>query len=242
MIKEQPEDIYVFDMDGTITPARLSMTVDFARRFIPFLQKHVCFIATGSDMDKVQEQVPQQVRKEFKGIYCSMGNELWVDGKVVYKKEFHHEEAFLKKLEEYRLHTTYPYTLFPNYLEKRIGMVNFSVLGRDCPYEERQRYYDWDVENKERLKIQKEMSELFPQYEYTLGGIISLDIVRHGYGKEQIADDLRTRFPTSKIFFFGDRTFQGGNDFALADRLKKMKDTLVVQISRPNDVLNFLKI
>ena len=236
------KNIFVFDMDGTLTPARLPMTDDFARRFMPFLENHPCFVATGSDTVKVAEQVPEKVRRAFTGLYCSMGNELWAKGKMVYRKDFELEPEFLRRLEDYRKNTRYPYALYGNYLEKRVGMVNFSVLGRDCPYDERERYNAWDAQAGERQKIRQEMSAAFPQYELTLGGNISLDIVRHGFGKEQIADDLRARYPAAHICFFGDRTFKGGNDFALANRLNAMENTQVVQIENPDGVLDFLKI
>ena len=59
----------------------------------------------------------------------------------------------MAKLEEFRQNTAYPHTLYPNYIELRAGMLNFSVLGRDCPYEERLRYQKWDAEHHERLRL-----------------------------------------------------------------------------------------
>ena len=32
--------IYIFDMDGTLTPARKPMTEDFKTEFLPWLKKH----------------------------------------------------------------------------------------------------------------------------------------------------------------------------------------------------------
>lgn len=45
--------IYMFDMDGTLTPARKPMEEDFAKCFLPWLQKNKAFIVTGSDIAKV---------------------------------------------------------------------------------------------------------------------------------------------------------------------------------------------
>lgn len=44
-----------------------------------------------------------------------------------------------------------------------------------------------------------------------------------------------------KIIFFGDRTFEGGTDYELAQALLKLENTQVVQVSSPEDVLIFLK-
>lgn len=52
--------VYVFDMDGTLTPARLPMTESCAERFYCWQKTHLSFIATGSDYAKVKEQLPEK--------------------------------------------------------------------------------------------------------------------------------------------------------------------------------------
>lgn len=49
--------IYIFDMDGTLTPARQPMTPDFSRRFLPWLKSHLAYLAAGSNYEKVTEQL-----------------------------------------------------------------------------------------------------------------------------------------------------------------------------------------
>lgn len=237
---KQVMTLFVFDMDGTLTPARLPMTADFAARFLPWQKDHLCFIASGSDWPKVQEQLPLPVIQAFTGIYCSMGNLLRTQDKIIYEHVFEPEPALLEKLAWYRQHTRYPGALFPNYIEKRTGMVNFSVLGRNCPYEERLHYQAWDQEHHERLQIKKELSAQFPQYDFAVGGSISMDIVPKGRGKEQIAAHLRQNYPQHRIVFFGDKTFPGGNDYELATALRALPNTRVVQVAAPSDVLHFL--
>lgn len=233
--------IYVFDMDGTLTPARKMMTDEFKQEFLPWLKTHTAFIATGSDYTKVGEQLPQEVINEFDGIYASMGNTLYQKGQLVYKKEIEYDENLLKDLECFRKNTKYPNKLFGNYIEKRTGMINFSVIGRECTYEEREKYTAWDKENMERLSIQKILSEKYPQYEFECGGNISLDIIPKGCGKGQIAHHLRNEYPDEKIIFMGDRTYEGGNDYALAHELSLMENTKVVQVENPDGVLENLK-
>ena len=232
--------VYVFDMDGTLTPARLPMTEEFKKEFLPWLKTHTAFIATGSDYSKVGEQLPQEVIDAFTGIYGSMGNTLHQNGKLIYKKEIEYNENLLNDLENFRKNTKYPYKLFGNYIEKRIGMVNFSVIGRDCTYEEREKYTAWDKINGERLNIQKTLSEKYPEYDFECGGNISLDIIPKGCGKSQIAHNLREKCPNEKIIFMGDRTYLGGNDYALAHELSTMDNTQVIQVENPNDVIKYL--
>ncbi len=175
--------VYLFDMDGTLTPPRLPMTEDFAETFVPWLAHHKAFIATGSDFAKVKEQLPDSVINAFSGIYCAMGNQLRRGHEIVYQKNFKLSDELREDLERFRATSRYPGPFFENYIEERVGMVNFSVLGRNCPYEERNRYQAWDRENGERLSIHSELSAKYPCLEISVGGSISIDITPAGCGK-----------------------------------------------------------
>lgn len=234
--------IYVFDMDGTLTPARKTMTEDFANSFLHWQKVNKTFIATGSDFAKVEEQMPKDVINAFTGIYCAMGNALWQKGKYTYLRDIKPEQEMLEDLECFRKNTKYPHSLFDNYIEKRTGALNFCVLGRNCPYEERERYTAWDKENGERKSIQEYLAKKYPEYDFSLGGNISIDIVKKGCGKGQVAKDLRNNYPDEEIIFFGDRTFEGGNDYELACALRKYKNTKVVQVENPDEVLEYLNL
>lgn len=233
--------VYIFDMDGTLTPARKPMTQEFAKEFLPWLKNHIAFVATGSDYKKVCEQLPKEIIEEFDGIYASMGNTLYQGDRLLYRKDIEYDNNLLSDLEGFRKITKYPYELFGNYIEKRIGMINFSVIGRDCPYEEREKYTAWDKINKERLHIQKILTNKYPAYDFECGGNISLDIIPKGCGKGQIAHHLRGKYPNDKIIFLGDRTYAGGNDYVLAAELLKLGNTQVVQVENPSEVLIYFK-
>ena len=234
--------IYVFDMDGTLTPPRKPMEEQFAKLLLPWLETNRAYLATGSDFKKVQEQLPKNIIYAFTGVFCSMGNILWQKGKTIYKNDYEPEAEMVDALEKQRNNTKYPGTLYPNYIEVRTGMINFSVLGRDCPYEAREEYSAWDSKNHEREAIQKELSARFEEYDITLGGAISLDIVKKGYGKGQIAIKLREIELEGQITFYGDKTFEGGNDYDLACALRQYEGTVVVQVNSPDDLLGHLGI
>lgn len=163
-------------------------------------------------------------------------------GSLVRQNEFIEPQDLIADLENFRKETQYPGPLFNNYIERRVGMINFSVLGRDCPYAERERYKAWDDIEKERLQIQAVLLKKYPQLEVTVGGSISIDITPQGHGKGQIATQLRKEYPDEEIIFFGDRTFPGGNDYELASELMKMDHTRVVQVNGPQSVLEFLSL
>lgn len=234
--------VYVFDMDGTLTPARQPMTEEFAKSFLPWLKQNQAYIATGSDFAKVREQLPASIINSFTGIFTAMGNALWQNGEYIYFRDFTPCDELLKDLEIIRSTTKYPYDLYPNYIEKRTGALNFSILGRDCPQEARKTYSAWDSKNKERLQIQAKLSKKYPQYDFSIGGSISIDIVKKGCGKGQIAKELRLIAPDEEIIFFGDKTFKGGNDYELAHELEQYNKTKVVQVENPEYVLKYLKL
>ena len=50
--------IYIFDVDGTLTPSRLMMTEKFTKFFDKWSNKNKYYLVTGSDLDKTKEQLP----------------------------------------------------------------------------------------------------------------------------------------------------------------------------------------
>jgi len=232
--------IYVFDMDGTLTPPRQPMTKEFAESFLKWQKTHKSYIATGSDMKKVEEQLPDFIINSFTGLYTSMGNVLTAKGNIVYQNNFTPDDKLFTILKNFRNQTKYTGQLYSNYIEERIGMINFSVLGRDCPYSAREQYSSWDKDNREREKIAEILRSEFPDYEISVGGSISIDITPKGYGKGQIARHLRKQYPDEEIMFFGDKTFKGGNDYELAHELSLMDNTKVVQVENYTEVMKRL--
>ena len=234
--------VYAFDMDGTLTPARRPMEEGFARRFLPWLRAHRAYVITGSDLPKVREQAPHEVLEALEGIFCSMGNVLWQGGREVYRRDFVPQEELLSELERLRAATAYPHALYPGYLEKRTGMLNFSIVGRECPYDERLRYRDWDDAHGERRRIRQLLTAAFPDYDVSLGGDISVDIVPRGCGKGQVAARLHEAAGGEDIVFCGDRTFEGGNDHDLMLALQAYPRTRSVQVTGPGEVAKLLGI
>lgn len=46
--------IYIFDMDGTLTPSRREMTPDFEQFFSKWANEHIFFLVSGSNLEKIQ--------------------------------------------------------------------------------------------------------------------------------------------------------------------------------------------
>ena len=57
--------IYLFDVDGTLTPPRQKMTEDFYQFFDRWVCDKVVYLVSGSDYKKIQEQVPENILKKI---------------------------------------------------------------------------------------------------------------------------------------------------------------------------------
>lgn len=69
-------------------------------------------------------------------------------------------------------------------------------------------------------------------------GAVSIDIVKKGCGKGQIAKELKQIAPDKKLFSL-EIEFLKGNDYELACALKQYSNTQVVQVETLEDVLKF---
>lgn len=215
--------IYIFDIDGTLTPSRNPINSDFKIIFENWMKGKQVWLITGSDRSKSLEQLGENLLSKFDRVYQVSGNVLYENGKLVYKKEFHLPFA----VEEYLngvLESSLYHTKTGNHIEHRVGSVNFSTVGRNCTQKQRDAYYKWDIINKERATIVKNFNDRFEDLNASKGGQISIDILPKGRDKGQIVKDIKEPFT-----YFGDHLAPGGNDFPilrealLQDKFNKSK-------------------
>ena len=205
--------IYIFDVDGTLTPSRNPMDKDFKDFFKKFIKKKRVWLISGSDKDKTIEQVGEDIWKSVERAYQSSGNQLWVKGKLKYQYEFKTEDYLKELLEMFLDKSEYPHR-YGNHIEERPGALNFSVVGRDCTQEQREHYAKWDDKHQERKDFAWEIKERYAWLDAVVGGEISIDIYEKFKDKGQIVKDIRGKFE-----FFGDRLYPGGNDFAIQQEI-----------------------
>lgn len=206
--------VYVFDIDGTLTPAREPMTTEFMLLFLDFCRAHRVYLCTGSDWDKVVEQVQPVILNAVEGVFTCSGNSFWVDGheKLEYRVDFQPSEHLLEALATYVEKSKFHYKT-GNHFEFRTGMLNFSVVGRKCSKEARKEYYEWDSKNHERKNIAAELRARFPSLDFNVGGEISIDIHPKGNDKSRAIRVIRQIHEGATVHFFGDRMQPGGNDY-----------------------------
>ena len=209
--------VYIFDIDGTLTPSRLRMTEKFAKFFDKWSNKNKYYLVTGSDLDKTKEQLPIVYIDRAEAIFTCCGNQMWRDDELIYDNKFKVTKKLNKLLGTILSNSVYPHR-YGNHIEDRGSMVNFSIVGRDCTQEQREHFFKWDNEKSERKIIANAIKEKFPDLDAVLGGQISIDIYPKGKDKSQILDIIEQErlVKPDEYIFIGDRTEKGGNDYPLA--------------------------
>ena len=61
--------IFIFDIDGTLTPSRLQMTEKFLEFFNGWSKRNPFYLVTGSDLNKTKEQVPDFILERAEAIF-----------------------------------------------------------------------------------------------------------------------------------------------------------------------------
>ena len=216
--------IFIFDIDGTLTPSRLRMTKEFAKFFDKWSEKNKYYLVTGSDLDKTKEQLPIAYIDRAEAIFTCCGNQMWRDDESIYDNKFKVPRKLNKLLGTIMSNSQYPYR-YGNHIEDRGSMVNFSIVGRDCTQEQREDYNKYDTEKGERKRISEVIKRQFPDLDAVIGGQISIDIYPKGMDKSQVLNVIEQErlVPPSEYIFIGDGIENGGNDYPLA-KLLKYKD------------------
>ena len=208
---------YLFDVDGTLTPARKPMEKEFRDEFISWVESQLklgnnVYLVTGSNKEKTIEQVGTKLYNLVDGVYQNCGNELYKNGHLCKSSDWSLPKKLEVKIDDL-LQSSEWYGKSSGNKEIRVGMLNISTVGRDCSTEDRTEYYQWDKENGERRRIANELNMAFPSIEAVVGGEISIDIYPKGRDKSQVLDDM-----IGDTVFFGDKCDRGGNDYSISCR------------------------
>lgn len=205
---------FIFDVDGTLTPSRQKMNEKFYAWFDDFCSANMVYLVTGSDRDRTIEQIGDHLYDKCVRVYQCSGNDVWEKSTRIRTNHIDIIDEMSDFFDERLEASDYPVRT-GRHVEKRFGLINFSILGRQAPLEDRNAYIEWDAEIKERVLIAKLFNEKFNRlgYEANVAGDTGLDITRMGDGKEQIIQDFS---PRDNLAFFGDKMEVGGNDHLLS--------------------------
>ncbi|KAI0135959.1 eukaryotic phosphomannomutase [Hypoxylon sp. NC0597] len=223
--------IALFDVDETLTPARLSVSPEMLQTLERLRQKVAIGYVGGSNLQKQQEQLgtgDRPVTSMFDFCFSENGLTAFKLGQEL------PSNSFIKWLGEEKYKELANWTLryiadldIPikrgTFIEFRNGMINVSPIGRNASTQERNDYQAYDLQNKIRETMVAKMREKFGHWglTFSIGGQISFDVFPTGWDKTYCLKHLEEEakkpggIQYTTIHFFGDKTEKGGNDYEI---------------------------
>ena len=226
--------IFLFDVDGTLTPAKSTIDPAFRGFFYDWCREHEFYIVSGGSFERIISQLGRPVISEATGIFACMANAYYknITGdtwQLKYDNKFEpaNKQKLFDILDRIVKDSGFHIKTGKHY-EERTGMLNFSVVGRNASMKQRKVYQEYDAKTKERVSIIEMLSPYYPELEFVVGGAVSIDIFNTGNDKSQVITKvLRSELETKRIVFVGDRIDFPGNDYSLAKILEEHPNGMV---------------
>uniref|UniRef100_A0A2I9LPG3 Phosphomannomutase n=1 Tax=Centruroides hentzi TaxID=88313 RepID=A0A2I9LPG3_9SCOR len=214
--------ICLFDVDGTITKPRQSITPTMEAFLQKLKDKVVIGLVGGSDLCKIAEQMGgMDVIKKYEYVFAENGLVAYKNGELIAKESIasHLGEEKVQKLINFCLGYMSKLILpvkRGNFIEFRNGLINICPVGRSCSQSEREQFAEYDKKHKVREEFVQALYKEFNGMElvFSIGGQISIDAFPRGWDKTYCLKHL-AKEKYEEIHFFGDKTDKGGNDFEI---------------------------
>lgn len=213
------KDIYIFDIDGTLTPSGEAMDIQFTRWFENWMHKIDLYICTSNTYSKVKENLSRKIVDHAKACFTCNGNSIWIKNKELLSLKWHPPVDLISLLDAEVKSSSFKIRAGAN-IEHRTGMISFSILGKGAAAQDRERYRLHDKSLKERSNIISKIRSNFPEVFACLGGETSIDICEKGKDKSQILPYFN-QYARSRhrLNFIGNDFSQFGGDKPLADAI-----------------------
>lgn len=186
------EVLVLFDVDGTLTPARKVVEPEFEEFLYTKLKPRATLgIVGGSDLSKILEQLNgNRALNEFDYVFSENGLVHIEKGIEVSKQSIqkHLGEDTLKRLINFCLHYMADLDIpvkRGTFVEFRNGMLNICPIGRQCSYDERLEFNRYDEIHQVREKFVDVLRKEFVDADlaFSIGGQISFDVFPKGWDK-----------------------------------------------------------
>ena len=245
--RAKPGILCLFDVDGTLTPARRDVSPEMLQLLSSLRDRVVIGFVGGSDLPKQQEQLAhstgQNVIDMFDYCFAENGLTAYKSGKQLASASFIEwigEEQY-KKLVRWVLHYVADLDIPKKrgtFIEFRNGMVNISPIGRNATTAERDEFEKYDMQHGVRKAMVAALREEFADLAvtYSIGGQISFDVFPTGWDKTYALRHVQDE-GFDEIHFFGDKAYEGGNDFEIYNDPR----TIGHKVSKPEDTMQLLK-
>lgn len=245
--------LILFDVDGTLTPARLTIKDNMLQclqqlKQVPDL--HLGFVG-GSDLSKQKEQLGESNFPLFEWRFSE-------NGLLGYHyQDCIHQRSFVEAMTELHYKQLINTCLFVlsglecpkkrgTFIEYRNGMLNIYPIGRACSQEEREEFEQYDQKTQLRQQMIASIRDIWsdylkkynlkhlPELQFSIGGQISVDIFPKGWDKTYCLPFVESKY--QEIHFFGDKTNPGGNDHEIYNDPRVFGH----QVSSPEETLQLL--
>ncbi|SGZ21655.1 BQ5605_C021g09397 [Microbotryum silenes-dioicae] len=235
--RPQGDVVCLFDVDGTLTPARRTASPEILEVLKQVRAKAVIGFVGGSDLPKITEQLAvhgQNITDDFDFCFAENGLTAIKLGQELDSASFIKfigEEKY-KKMVRFILHYIADLDIpikRGTFIEFRNGMINVQ---------ERDEFEKYDKESKVRATFVEALKKEFADYglTYSIGGQISFDVFPNGWDKTYALQHIEKE-NFKEIHFFGDKTYKGGNDYEIYED----KRTIGHAVQSPADTIRELK-
>ena len=260
--------IILFDMDGTLTPARKAMTGDVAEKLFELYNSGIEFgIISGSGMNYIMEQCAILLKsygKDLEGlkIYPCNGTKYFVwdhtklEPRQVYCQSIRSElgDVKLKKvlnallkyqidlMNNYKFSERFNYT--GTFVDYRESLINWCPIGRNANMIDRAVFEDLDAYFKIREKFARVLGKdpAFSGLAIKIGGSTSFDIYPYGWDKTfpLNGNSEKSELQDYELFFVGDRCKEGGNDYEIYEYVKQLNELNAFETSGPDHTIEII--
>lgn len=231
----------IFDVDGTLTESGKEISDNVLQKLTELKQNHnILIIVGGGNYEKILWQIKNKYDL-FDKIFANSGAELYVNNKLIYRKNFLNfcDRESLNNLLRMCLYEIANLDIMYHggQFDFRSGLVYVSPPGIQASDYERNIFIQLDKQNNIRKKLIAKLKkyDLHDSFEILLGGSVGISIAPTGWNKGQILEHIGLDGTTH---FFGDKTEPDGNDYPLYSNPKLIGHS----VTNPIDLLDQLEL
>lgn len=236
--------LLLFDVDNTLTLPREKITNEM-KNILQQCKDRDYEIATvgGGTIDHIKDQVQDYISK-FDYVFTENGTKSYKNNELFFQepiKDIIGEKALNEIINfslKYMSEIDLPFKR-GTFFELRTGLANICPMGRNCTYEERLKFIEYDNKHGVLKDFKNELDRLFSKkynLVFSLGSSVSIDMFVEGYRKPFCLQFIHNN--ERDIYFFGDKTSPGGNDYEISidNRIKQS-----FTVTSPEDTIEILK-
>ena len=231
--------VYIFDVDGTLAPPNEPIDSHFMHWLEHWVLKRDVYLCTNNTYQNILPRLGNRLLSGCKALFTSGGCSIWMNGKEAKTSNWKPPSDLMTFLSDALKESEFKIRSGPN-IEYRVGLISFSVVGKNATKEDRLRYISWDKISKERRKIVEKINQSFPSLSAFMSGETSIDICEKGSDKSQV---LKYFNQDEQLIFIANETHALGNDKPLAQAMynNNRKRYIVQTVKNWQETFDYLR-